>query len=213
MCSSLAAPTRQLSLLASGTPDLPPDLRQIQRIDLGAGAWVDTNPGWLPGADHWLDELSSTLPWRSARRRMYDRIVDVPRLMSHFDRTDERPPARLDALAGLFEEHYRRPFPTIGCNWYRDGDDSVAWHADRVERPGDSVVAIIGVGERRPFHIRPISGGATTRRWRIGDGDLIVLGGTIQANWQHAVPKVRSAGERISIMIRSSGIQPSDQML
>jgi alkylated DNA repair dioxygenase AlkB len=89
----------------------------------------------------------------------------------------------------------------VGCNLYRNGDDSVAWHADRVHRPGDSIVAIVSVGERRPFSIRPIDGGPS-RTWPLGDGDLFVLGGTIQARWQHTVPKVAAAGERISVMVR-----------
>lgn len=195
-----------MSLLAAGPPEPPTEVGPLDRLELGHGAWIDTCGGWLSGADHWLDELRETLPWRAGRRRMYDRVVDVPRLVAHFDRNQGGPPpCGLDALVRAFEAHYERPFPTVGCNWYRDGNDSVAWHADKVQRPGDSIVAIIGVGERRPFLVRAVSGGAA-QKWLIGDGDLIVLGGTIQAGWQHAVPKVKVAGERISIMIRSNAV-------
>lgn len=194
---------QQISLLTAGPPAEPSAVGQIERIELGAGAWIDWAPTWLSGADAWLERLQNDLPWRSARRPMYDRVVDVPRLMAHFDRADPELPTALGELAVPFEQHYRCPFPTVGCNWYRDGNDSVAWHADRVRTPGNSIVAIIGVGERRPFLIRPMTGGRS-RKWLVGDGDLIVLGGTIQEAWQHAVPKVRHAGERISIMIRSS---------
>lgn len=195
-----------MSLLAVGSPELPAEVGTLERLDLGHGAWIDTCPGWLQGSDHWLDEFRETLPWQAQRRQMYDRVVDVPRLVAHFDREGvDAPPAVLDELSHMFERHYERPFPTVGCNWYRNGDDSVAWHADNVQRPGDSVVAIIGVGERRPFLVKPASGGAA-RKWLIGDGDLIVLGGTIQADWHHAVPKVKAAGERISIMVRSNAI-------
>lgn len=201
-----APPARQLSLLTVGTPDVPTEVGTLERVDLGQGAWIDTCPGWLQGSDHWLDELRETLPWQAQRRQMYDRVVDVPRLVAHFDREGaDAPPIELDALSRTFERHYARPFPTVGCNWYRDGNDSVAWHADKVQRPGDSIVAIIGVGQRRPFLVKPAAGGSA-RKWLIGDGDLIVLGGTIQADWHHAVPKVRAAGERISIMVRSNAI-------
>lgn len=193
----------QMSLLATGAARVPTDVSSVERIDLGDGAWIDWAPTWLPGADAWLVRLRNELPWRSARRPMYDRMVGVPRLMAHLHRSDHQLPAALDELALLFEGQYRCVFPSIGCNWYRDGNDSVAWHADRVRTPGNSIVAIIGVGERRPFLIRPSTGGPS-RKWLVGDGDLIVLGGTIQNRWQHAVPKVRHAGERISIMIRSS---------
>ena len=206
MCSMSAAPARQLSLLSAGPPVPPRAVGSLERLDLGHGAWIDTCPGWLEGSDHWLDELRETLPWRAGKRQMYDRVVDVPRLVAHFDRNvGGPPPCGLDSLVAAFEVHYARPFPTVGCNWYRDGNDSVAWHADKVQRPGDSVVAIIGVGERRPFLVKPASGGPS-RKWLIGDGDLIVLGGTIQASWHHAVPKVKAAGERISIMVRSNAI-------
>ena len=227
MCSM-----RQMSLLAVDELSIPEEVGALERFDLGNGAWIDWCPNWLPGAEWWLRRLRDELPWRSAERPMYDRIVAVPRLTAHFARpappTEAQPPLEFDDLATRFERHYARPFPTIGCNWYRDGNDSVAWHADRVRRPGDSIVAIIGVGERRPFLLRAMPGhsgghsgghggghsgkrcGGRSRRWLVGDGDLIVLGGTIQAGWQHAVPKVRHAGERISIMVRS-GDRPSER--
>lgn len=203
MCSM-----QQLSLLATGSRAIPDRVGQLERIELGAGAWIDWRSGWLPGSDSWLQELRDHLPWCAAERPMYDRIVAVPRLTAHFSRSNSHsgePTVHpdLDLLAQRFEVHYGRAFPTVGCNWYRDGNDSVAWHADRVRRPGDSIVAIIGVGQRRPFLLRPSTGGRSTR-WLVGDGDLIVLGGTVQAGWHHAVPKVRHAGERISIMIRSA---------
>ena len=191
-----------MSLLASGRRELPADVGPLERLDLGAGAWIDWRPQWLPGADDWMSHLRDEITWRHAERPMYDRIVAVPRLMAHFTRSDPAVPRELAELAHWFDRHYNRPFPTVGCNLYRDGNDSVAWHADRVKRPGDSVVAIIGLGARRPFMVRPMGGGAS-RKWLVGDGDLIVLGGTIQAGWQHAVPKVSHSGPRLSIMVRS----------
>ena len=197
---------RQMSLMAIGSPQVPAAIDELERFDLGAGAWVDTCPSWLPGAEGWFDEVRTTLTWRSARRPMYDRMVDVPRLMASVDRNDTGQTAkRIDRLATRFEQYYGEAFPTVHANWYRNGEDSVAWHADRVRRPGHSIVAILSLGERRPFLLRP-AGGGRSMRWLLGDGDLIVLGGTIQAAWHHAVPKVAAAGERISIMIRSSSI-------
>ncbi len=192
---------RQTSFLALGAATVPAAIGPLTRIDLGRGSWIDHAPAWLPGADEWLDRLRSDLPWRSMQRPMYDRIVDVPRLINSFERTDVDIPPDLDALSQLFDTHYHRPFDRVGCNLYRNGADSVAWHADRVPLPEDSIVAIISVGERRPFCIRPLGGGSS-RKWLLGDGDLFVLGGTIQACWQHAVPKVANAGERISVMVR-----------
>lgn len=196
---------QQLSLLGTGQRRVPDTMGALDRLHLGHGAWIDWCPQWLPGADDWLGHLRDDISWHGAERPMYDRIVAVPRLMAHFRRDDTDLPADVDALAQRVEDHYGVAFPTVGCNWYRNGNDSVAWHADRVRRPGDSIVAIIGLGERRPFLLRPATGGPS-RKWLVGDGDLIVLGGTIQAGWQHAVPKVAGDGERISIMIRSAGV-------
>lgn len=192
---------RQTSLLAMGPAVAPDCVGPVDRIDLGAGAWIDHQPNWLPGADQWLDQLRGDLTWQASERPMYDRIVDVPRLTAHFERETEDLPCSLESLTALFDRHYGRHFSRVGCNWYRDGRDSVAWHADRVRRPGDTIVAIVSVGERRPFAIRPAEGGSS-QRWTLGDGDLFVLGGTFQALWQHTVPKVATGGERISVMIR-----------
>ncbi len=192
---------RQGSLLALGAPELPAEVGPVDRLDLGHGAWIDHAPGWLPGSDAWLERLRAELPWQDLERPMYERVVAVPRRVCHLGRGADVP-CGLERLGELFDAHYRRPFRSIGCNWYRDGRDSVAWHADKVPMPGDSIIAIVAVGERRPFGLRPLHGGGRSRRWLLGEGDVLVMGGTTQAHWQHAVPKVAIAGERISVMVR-----------
>jgi len=78
----------------------------------------------------------------------------------------------------------------------------VAMHRDRVPRPGDTIVAIVSLGGRRPLVVRPDDGGES-RRFQLGHGDLFVMGGTFQATHQHGVPKVASAEPRISLMFRT----------
>lgn len=191
---------RQLSLLAGS--GLAGD---AARIDLGQGSWVDHQPLWLPNPDGLFDELAATLAWRSTSRPMYDRIVDVPRLIVSFDR--DVLPVSLAAVADAIEDRYERPIRSVGCNLYRDGDDSVAWHADRVKNPLDCVIAIVSLGQPRPFLLRPPptdeSAHVPVRRFVLGDGDLLAMGGTAQATCQHAVPKVRHAGPRISVTCRT----------
>ena len=88
--------------------------------------------------------------------------------------------------------------PTVALNFYRDGDDSVTWHADRELRElADTRVAIVTLGAQRPFLVRP-NGGGVSRNLSPASGDLIVMGGACQMRWQHAVPKKRSSGPRIS---------------
>src|ERR1700753_1148001 len=57
-----------------------------ERRQLGDGAFVEIRAGWVsaatPGEEELLDALLSTVPWRAERRQMYDRVVDVPRLVS-----------------------------------------------------------------------------------------------------------------------------------
>ena len=117
--------------------------------------------------------------------------------------------ASLDAQRNVLEtaratltRQYGRPFDSIGFNLYRDCRDSVAWHADR-ERyyQEDPVVAIVSTGQPRPFHVRP-RGGGTSMSWHLGHGDLFVMGGSCQHDWDHCVPKVTAAGPRLSIMFR-----------
>ncbi len=99
--------------------------------------------------------------------------------------------------------HYGEPLDRGACNLYRDGGDSVAWHGDRIRnRRRHAVVGIVTLGEPRPFLVRP-SGGGSSRRFHPGAGDLLVMGGACQRDWEHTVPKVRSAGARISVTFRS----------
>ena len=198
---SLVPDARQTSLWAIGPPGLPQGFTDVRRSDLGSGAWIDHCANWLPGADSWFDELVGELKWSAATRPMYDRIVEVPRLIASYKRNDRSLPPRLNELAAVFDKYYGRFFTSVGCNWYRNGADSVALHRDRVSRPRDAIIAIVSVGQRRPFLLRPDNGGPT-RRFRLGDGDLLVMGGTTQAGWQHAVPKVQSAGPRVCMMFR-----------
>ena len=110
-------------------------------------------------------------------------------------------PVLAEARAAL-TGHYARPFDSIGFNLYRDGRDSVAWHADRERyRLEDPTVVIVSTGQPRPFQVRPLGGGSS-RSWHLGEGDLFVMGGSCQHYWQHCVPKVAAAGPRLSIMFR-----------
>jgi alkylated DNA repair dioxygenase AlkB len=134
---------------------------------------------------------------------MYDRVVPEPRL-THRWRLDDgpAPPADLCEMAGLLSERYGVAFTQVGVNLYRDGADSVAWHGDRVARElPEAVVALVSLGAVRPFRLRPTGGGRSVG-YLPGPGDLLVMGGSCQRTWQHAVPKTRLAAPRISIQFR-----------
>lgn len=188
-------------------------LDEIRRIRLSEGAWVDVLPAWLTGADLLFERLASCVPWRAERRRMYERIVDVPRLVCFYGETDPLPDPVLVAARDALTEHYLdelgEPFRTAGLCFYRDGRDSVAWHGDTIGRGAshDTMVAIVSVGEPRSLLLRPRCGGETVRH-ALGHGDLIVMGGSCQRTWEHAVPKTaRPVGPRISIQFRPRNVR------
>lgn len=185
------------------------DLTAGSRRELSDGAWVDVVRGWLPQPDAVLARLVEDVPWRSERRTMYDRVVDVPRLTYTYMIGEPLPHPVLARARDALSRHYRpelgEPFRTAGCCYYRDGRDSVAWHGDTVGRGGtqDTMVAIVSVGDPRRLALRPRAGvGGDTVGIEMGHGDLVVMGGSCQRTWEHAVPKVASAGPRLSVQFR-----------
>jgi alkylated DNA repair dioxygenase AlkB len=194
----------QGSLFGRTDPSTAP-LEGIQRSWLDGRSWVDHAPMWLAGADDVFDDLFNNLAWIQRRSiKMYDRMVDEPRLVhwwSVASGTNEPLPV-LGQIRAQLSRHYRVGFDSIGFNLYRDGNDSVAWHGDRHRHViTDPIVAIVSVGAGRPFRMRP-RGGGESRSWDLGYGDLFVMGGACQHEWEHAVPKTRAVGPRISITFR-----------
>ena len=199
--------TYQGSLFALDDPSVDDSFADLRRIRLDDDSWIDLAPRWMLGADLVFGELVARLPWVQRDVVMYDRVLPEPRLTAWWDTcgdADEPLPVLADARQVL-SRRYGRPFDSIGCNLYRDGRDSVAWHGDR-ERyvREDPVVAIVSVGAPRPFHLRPRvqREGVDPQQFLIGQGDLLVMGGACQHDWEHSVPKSRSAGPRISITFR-----------
>jgi alkylated DNA repair dioxygenase AlkB len=180
----------------------------VERRPLSQGAWLDVRPGFVTAADELFDALVSAVPWREERMHMYDKTVQVPRLVARYGQGEPLPHPVLEDARSALNAHYAEelgePFVTAGLCLYRDGSDSVAWHGDRIAResPRDTMVAIVSLGATRPFALRPASGGRGLRL-PVGHGDLLVMGGSCQRTWQHAIPKTTHAlGARISIQFR-----------
>ncbi|MET8003821.1 alpha-ketoglutarate-dependent dioxygenase AlkB [Nonomuraea glycinis] len=185
----------------------------VRRTSLERGAWLDVRPGWVAGADTLFERLAETVPWRAERRKMYDKVVDVPRLLKFYDEDEPLPDPMLDDALRALNDHYAaelgEPFRTAGLCFYRDGRDSVAWHGDTIGRGSteDTMVAIVSVGSPRPLLLRPRGGGPSIRH-DLGHGDLIVMGGSCQRTWEHAIPKTaRPTGPRISVQFRPRGVR------
>jgi len=204
----------QGSLLDVTASPGPGPLDRLERTELAHGAWIDFLPGWLAGADELFDRLLTLVPWRAERRWMYERVVDVPRLLCFYAEDEELPDPLLadarDALDGHYAAELGEQFATAGLCLYRDGRDSVAWHGDTIGRGSreDTMVAIVSLGTPRPLLLRPAGGGGPTMRHDLGHGDLLVMGGSCQRTWQHAIPKsARPTGPRISVQFRPQGVR------
>ena len=183
------------------------------RTHLDRGAWVDYQPSWLTGADLLFEALLHDVPWKAERREMYERVVDVPRLLRSTSRTSRSPTlpstqAR-KALSRRYAGELGEPFVSAGLCLYRDGRDSVAWHGDRdraCQGPGHD-------GGDPVRRLRPLADAPAARRWpsigfSLGHGDLVVMGGSCQRTWDHAIPKTsKPVGPRISIQFRPRGIR------
>ncbi|HEV7171917.1 alpha-ketoglutarate-dependent dioxygenase AlkB [Pedococcus sp.] len=192
---------------------LQPLGNELRRTTLSRGAWVDYRPGWLAGADQLFDVLHHDVPWHAERREMYERMVDVPRLLKFYDQGEPLPHPVLaqarDTLSGSYAAELGERFVTAGMCLYRDGRDSVAWHGDRIGRAKDldTMVAILSVGSARSLMLRPRGGGESIG-FSLGHGDLVVMGGSCQRTWDHCIPKTaKPVGPRISIQFRPRGVR------
>ena len=176
-------PAWQPSLLDGGAVGFDDAFTGVRRRELADGAWVDHLPGWCRGADELFARLT------------------------HRWTLEDGPPDDLRRMAAVLSERYGVRFTQVGVNLYRDGADSVAWHGDRVARElPEATVALVSLGATRPFRLRPTGGGPSVL-YRPGPGDLLVMGGSCQRTWQHAVPECRGAGPRSSVQFRHAYVR------
>lgn len=188
-------------------------------MDLGAGAWVELHPGFVDDRMVCMEELAATLPLRVEWLRLFGRRQVTPRRTSWHGEPWARyaysgrvfePAPWTDGLAALRDRLLVRTgvrFTGVLANEYRDGRDSMGWHADDEPElgpePHDVRVASISLGARRRFVLR--SRAERTRRveFELGYGDLLVMGGTTQQHFEHAVPKTaKPVGPRLNLTFR-----------
>jgi alkylated DNA repair dioxygenase AlkB len=170
---------------------------EVERIDLDATSWVDVARGLVPDADAIHDELLATARWEQGKVFRYERHVPEPRMMGTFATPADRHPALL-ALTTWLSRRYRVMFPFPSIIQYRDERDSVGFHRDRELRwLDDTLIAVATFGATRPWLLKPLGPnrydddltGAIDLA--PASGDVLVMGGRCQADWLHAVPKVR----------------------
>jgi len=157
-------------------------------------------------AGEWFAELRAGGAWRELRREMYDREVDVPRLIGHYwldSPAADTPPAILAAAARV-TTHLRVPFNAVGLNLYRSGRDSVAPHNDHLHELREGFpIALVSLGATRRMTIRAKNPPRRTTHLDLEPGSLFVMDYTTQLHYTHGVPKTDDpVGERISLAFR-----------
>ena len=152
----------------------------------------------------WFEALRDGAHWTEQRRPMYDRIVDVPRLLAWY-RLDEAPPdlpfagmlARVRSVAPA-------PYNAVGMNLYRDGRDSVAMHNDKLHSivPG-MPITLVSLGAPRRMLIRAKRGDRASIAVELAPGSLLCMSHASQLTHEHGIPKTRRAtGPRMSVVFR-----------
>jgi alkylated DNA repair dioxygenase AlkB len=184
----------------------------FERLDLGDGAWVDVARGWLGGADELFEHLLRAVDWQTSRLFRYDHHVEERRLGASWRMGRPLPHPGLAGATRALQHRYRVQFDGFGLIQYRDGRDGQAFHRDTDMRwLDDTIVAILSLGAQRPWLLRPRTSKFDDRPGRgavhdlsPGAGDLLVMGGSTQASWEHSVPYLGNevVGPRISLQWR-----------
>ena len=154
----------------------------------------------------WFDELRDGVAWEAQRRWMYEREVDVPRLVAHFRLIppDANAPHAIGRAAHQVSAATGVQFTSVGLNFYRDGRDSVAPHNDHLDEiaPGCPIV-LLSLGATRRMTIRAKAPPARVLHVELAAGSLLVMSYETQLHYTHAVPKTRAlVGPRISLAFR-----------
>jgi alkylated DNA repair dioxygenase AlkB len=175
----------------------------VRRDQLSDTSWLDLVPGWLPDHADLFEDLLDHAPWQQRTRTMWDQQVLEPRMVAAFLAT--LPPV-LEQLRGVLAARYDVAFDSCLVNLYRDGTDAVAWHGDTVRKTLlNPLVVTISLGASRRFLVRRRGGGPVLKEYAPGHGDLMVMGGAMQHDFEHTVPRQRSAsGARMSVTMRHS---------
>ena len=188
---------------------------------------LEYHPGFLQKqmADRYLQQLWDELEWTQKKIVIFGRRRLQPRLIAWYGDASAKygysglsltplswHPGLLE-IRRQVEEFTSAGFNSVLANAYRDGNDSVAAHRDReLKHLDNTIVAIVTLGAQRAFHVRP-AGGGSSRDLAPASGDLIVMGGSCQSDWEHGVPKTkRPVGPRVSASWRWSlgGADPED---
>jgi len=162
-------------------------------------------------AGAWFVELREAVAWKAERRQMYDREVDVPRLTGHFRLPPHEPaekvPAAILQAAQQVIPRTGVPFNSVGLNFYRDGNDSVAPHNDHLNSIVEGhPIGLLSLGSARRMTIRAKQPPKRVIHVDLAPGSLLMMSYETQLHYTHGIPKAKvPVGERISLAFRVKG--------
>jgi alkylated DNA repair dioxygenase AlkB len=183
-----------------------------ERLALDDTSWVDVTRGWLTGADELYEALRTGVAWQTSRLYRYDHWVEERRLGSMWRPGTPLPHPALAEAHRTLQHRYGARFEGFSLIQYRDGSDGQAFHRDTdMKWLDDTIIAVLSLGAQRPWLLRPrtskhdhTEGRGTTHDLAPAGGDLLVMGGRCQADWEHSVPYRigQPTGTRISLQWR-----------
>jgi len=201
----------QLSLESGHSSDV------MEKLSL-PDAEIFMTPEFLPTteADHYFHSLLSQTPWRQDQLNFGGKAVPIPRLQAWYGDKDSRYgysglalsplpwTPLLEELKHRIEQCSGSEFNSVLLNYYRTGQDSVAWHSDDEKELGhDPVIASLSLGATRRFELKHRFKKSIKAFCDLSHGSLIVMGKGVQQNWQHQIPKQPgSEGARINLTFR-----------
>ena len=173
-------------------------------------------PGWLPQARaaHLYACLKHELEWQQGNVKVFGRWHPIPRLQAWYGDPSAiygysgkplTPTPWHPELSQLRDElaRYGIRSNAVLANLYRDGNDKVGWHSDNEKELGrHPVIASISLGSTRTFQLKHKR---TNERidLELESGSLLLMAGTLQANWLHALPpRKRITESRINLTYR-----------
>jgi alkylated DNA repair dioxygenase AlkB len=125
----------QPGLFATGSaPRFDATFSRLERLWLDEAAWIDVAPGFVESSDALFEQVLRSRDWDQRTRRMYDGRVREPRLTAPWSLASGEPlePPLLEEIRRALGARYGVTFDSAGFNLYRDGQDGVAWHGDRI---------------------------------------------------------------------------------
>lgn len=177
-------------------------LTLVEDAEGGIRYWAEFLPPSL--AREWFEALRDGCRWQSARRPMYDRVVDVPRLMAWYGLHEVPGGLPLAAMLERVQAVAPGGYTSAGLNLYRDGNDSVAMHNDKLHQlvPGQPL-ALVSLGSARRMNIRAKAGGRAIGI-DLEPGSLLVMSHASQTTHEHGIPKTtRPVPPRMSVVFRA----------